>query len=84
MSDTYADGYRAGLAERVGTDTIARVRAQGYRDGYARALADVQAQIAEAIGLAMDRPGTYEARTALQHVRAIVRGLREKARRAHG
>lgn len=56
-------------------------REHGYRDGYARALADVQAQLSEAIGIALDRPGTYEARTALQHARAIVKGLREKARK---
>lgn len=56
-------------------------RAQGYREGYGRALADVAEQIGEAIGMAYDAPGQVQRIESLQHVRAIVRGLRERARR---
>lgn len=61
--------------------TIALARAQGYREGYSRALADVAEQIAEAIGYAHDAPAQRQRIEALQHVRAIVRGLRERAKR---
>jgi hypothetical protein len=59
-------------------------RAQGYRDGHGQALADVQRALSVAIGLASEHPREGEYRLALQHARAIVGGLREKARRRDG
>lgn len=55
-------------------------RAQGYRDGYGQALADVQRALSEAIALAAEHE-SVDHRLALQHTRAIVGGLRERARR---
>lgn len=67
--------------------TIALARAQGYREGYGQALADVARQIAEAHGQAHEwhcatHPQSQRIE-AYMHASAIVRGLHEKARK-HG
>lgn len=69
------------MAEPAPGDTLRLAREQGYREGYTRALADVQLHLSSAIHAAYDGadPKTYV--TALQHARAIVAGLRGRAKR---
>jgi outer membrane protein TolC len=62
------------------SEALAEAREQGYREGYARALADVRREIDAAMATLHESDGRYT--VALQHVRALVHGLRERARRA--
>lgn len=60
---------------------IDRAREHGYREGYGQALGDAQEMIAEAIAMAYDAPGQAQRIEALQHARALLRGLRARVRR---
>jgi hypothetical protein len=81
VGDDAERGTPAAAQRPRGGTPIERAREQGYREGYGQALGDASEMITEAIAMAYGAPGQAQRTEALQHTRALLRGLRARAGR---